>query len=173
MEGSEVSFKISLIDAAPGGGEAGVGVGKRWFGEAGWGKLGTYYLNVLMALETSLLTCLGPQEARLVAPWCQAVSRWGVVGKGWEAGSFLEYQVLGSHSYQRVFARVLGGISHPCSSLQKAQRRMGMLFLDCVPTTKGALEMSHLFSPRRVLWPNKLRKSIAWLPGRVAVHVSI
>ena len=80
MEGSEVSFKISLIDVASGGGEAGVGVGKRWFGEARWGKLGTYCLKVLMVLETSLLTCLGPHEARLVAPWCQAVSRWGV---GW------------------------------------------------------------------------------------------
>ena len=96
VEGSEVSFKISLIDAAPGGGEAGVGVGKRWFGEAGWGKLGTYYLNVLMALETSLLTCLGPQEARLVAPWCQAVSRWGVVGRVGRLGVFWNTKFWGA-----------------------------------------------------------------------------
>lgn len=48
-----------------------------------------------------------------------------------------------------------------------------MLFLGCVPTTKGASEMSHLFFQKGVLWPNKLRKSIAGFPGRVAVHVSI
>ena len=98
------------------------------------------------------------------------------MGRVGRLGAFWNTKFWGaipSRPYQRVLARALGGISHPCSSLQKAQRRMGMLFLDCVPTTKGALEMSHLFSRRGVLWPNKLRKSIAWFPGRVAVHVSI
>ena len=48
-----------------------------------------------------------------------------------------------------------------------------MLFPGCVPTTKGALEVSHLYFQKGVLWPNKLRKSIAGFPGRAVVHVSV
>lgn len=73
-----------------GGGE-GCGTGRRMIQGSRVGKLGTYCLIVLMVVEPSLLTCLGPQEARTVALWGQAVSRQG-------AGGLLEYQVLGSHS---------------------------------------------------------------------------
>lgn len=115
-----------------------------WGGEDDLGKqgreLGTYCLKVLMSVETSLLSCLGPHEARICSPLVPDSRQ---VGGGWELSGIPKFW---GASPSRPFRRVLSRAgSHPRNSTQKAQKNSGMLFPDCVLTTKRALEMSYLF----------------------------
>lgn len=94
--------------------------------------------------DTSLLTCLGPREARTVAPQCQAGRQ--------SAGNLPEHQVLGNHSFQALPMASLQGPGQVFSSMKQppesSKENSGMLFLDCVPVTKVTLERFHLFSQR-------------------------
>lgn len=72
------------------------------------GKLGTYCLIVLMVVEPSLLTCLGPQVARTV-----------LLGARRSAGrvlvAFLKTRFWGAtpRPYPSALSRALGRFSHP------------------------------------------------------------
>ena len=133
------------------------------------GKLGTYCLKVLMVIETSLLTCLGPREARIVDPWCQAVSRLG----GWESPGIPSSGEPFLPSPTKGFSPGpwAGFLIHETDP-RKLKGELGNAVPRlCAYNKRGLGDVSSVLS-KRVLWPTKLRKSIPRLSCRVAVHAS-
>lgn len=148
---------------------SGGGGGKKMIWGSGVGKLGTYCLKVLMVIETSLLTCLGPREARIVDPSCQAVSRLG----GWESSGIPSSGETFLPSPTKGFCPGpwAGFLIHETDP-RKLKGELGNAVPRlCASSRRGLGDVSSVLS-KRALWPSKFRKSIPRLPCRGAVHAS-